>query len=79
YLHKFNRVDSPLCPACNNTEETVHHFLMICPAYAKHRRVMARALPRDSTPLSKLLAHSKALPHLFKFVNATARFKSTLG
>ncbi|KAF8580509.1 hypothetical protein K439DRAFT_1240177, partial [Ramaria rubella] len=70
---------SPLCSACNDMDETVHHFLMICPVYVKHCRVMAQALPRDSTSLSKLLTHSKVLPHLFKFVNATACFKSTLG
>ncbi|KIK35074.1 hypothetical protein CY34DRAFT_96741 [Suillus luteus UH-Slu-Lm8-n1] len=40
HLHRIARVPSPMCPACEEKEESVHHFLLSCPAYTKHRAIM---------------------------------------
>src|SRR5882724_5273091 len=37
YLHKIGKVNSPTCPACCIHNETVHHYLLTCPAYRAQR------------------------------------------
>ena len=33
YLHKIGKVKSARCPVWKNEDETIHHFLLMCPAY----------------------------------------------
>ena len=33
HLHDIRCTDSPVCPACEDAHETVHHYLLTCPAY----------------------------------------------
>jgi len=33
HLFNIKSADSPICPACKDTHKTVHHFLLLCPAY----------------------------------------------
>ena len=33
YLYKIRKVNSARCPMCKYEDETMHHFLLICPAY----------------------------------------------
>ena len=37
HLHKITLADSPICPYCNEIEETVAHFIGQCPAHMKLR------------------------------------------
>ena len=37
HLYRINRADSPLCPNCSDTEETVAHFIGQCPTYMSIR------------------------------------------
>ena len=37
HLHRINRSDTPNCPNCTDTEETVAHFIGQCPAYSRIR------------------------------------------
>ena len=32
HLHRINRLDSPICPACRANSESVTHFILHCPA-----------------------------------------------
>lgn len=47
HLHRIKATDSPVCPACNNAHETVHHYLLICPATERHRRELTYMFGRD--------------------------------
>jgi len=73
HLYRINRAESALCPACELEDETVHHYLMTCPARWKQRRPLERALGRAATSISKLLSLPKALPHLFRYIQNTER------
>ena len=79
--HLFNMklADTPICPACQDAHETVHHYLLSCPVYKQHRQHLFYTLNRGSRSLTTLLSHPKAIEHLFKFITKTGRFKSTLG
>ena len=37
HLHRINRSDTPNCPNCIDTEETVAHYIGQCPAYSRMR------------------------------------------
>jgi ribonuclease HI len=79
--HLFNTksADSPICPACEDAHETVHHFLLSCPVYEPHHRQLFYTLNRGSRSLLTLLSHPKATKPLFKYISKTGRFKHTLG
>ena len=79
HLFRIKRVDSPLCEGSKHADETVHHYLMTCPAHADARRAMAAAGGRSTLIMAKLLNSEKLLPHLFTFVARTARFRDTWG
>jgi ribonuclease HI len=79
HLYRITRAEAPNCEKCHGAVESVHHYLMVCPGYAKERRVMAREGGRDTRMMGKLLSSAKMLPHLFRFVARTGRFKDTLG
>ena len=42
YLARFNIIDDTTCPRCEDTKETVHHFLMVGPKYERLRDDMRR-------------------------------------
>ncbi|KAH7918413.1 hypothetical protein BV22DRAFT_985058, partial [Leucogyrophana mollusca] len=83
HLHKIGALDvepsSPTCRACGDREETVHHFILTCPAYARQRAAMFLALPPRSRTLSSLLNNPKSVKLLFKYISSTRRFESTFG
>ncbi|KAF8576256.1 hypothetical protein K439DRAFT_1397501, partial [Ramaria rubella] len=39
HLHRIGKTISPHCQHCPN-KETVHHFLLLCPAHAQHRQIL---------------------------------------
>jgi hypothetical protein len=79
HLYRITRAEAPNCEKCHGAIESVHHFLMVCPAYARERRVMAREGGRETRTMGKLLSSEKLLPHLFRYVASTGRFAKTLG
>ena len=44
YLHKIKMIDSPYCSNCGNTEESIEHFIFICPRYSNERKEMYNQL-----------------------------------
>lgn len=79
HLHRIQKADSPTCPCCRRSDETVQHYLLECPAHASARREMHRAGGRDARCISKLLSKPELLPHLFRFIGRTTRFRSVFG
>jgi hypothetical protein len=79
HLYRISRAEAPNCEACHGAIESVHHFLMMCPAYAKERQLMARDGGRGVLEMAKLLNHEKLIPHLFRYVTRSGRFRQTIG
>jgi ribonuclease HI len=80
HLFRIHRSETPSCPHCRSiTVETVKHYLMDCPFYARERHELQRKLRRNAGSLSFLLSSPDAVLPLLKFVHATGRFKSFFG
>lgn len=77
HLAQIGVAESPACPACHEREETVHHYLLVCPAYATQRRMHFAKLARDAHSMSRLLTHPEAMKPLFCFITATRRLAKT--
>ena len=73
YLYRFKLVDSPRCPACGAAVETVHHFLLTCPAY-EYERWPLKQKSKGRLSLKSLLTDVKLTEHLIKYIEATKRF-----
>ena len=76
YLKRFKRTDSARCPACGADEETITHFLLLCPSYAHERWALARQAKKKKKVMSLdvLLGDSSLVIPLANYINATHRF-----
>jgi hypothetical protein len=79
HLHKIGKAESPLCPACQKTDETVHHFLFRCPAYDRQRRKIERELKRGAKSIKTMLGGHKTMKKLFRYIHDTRRFEKSHG
>ncbi|KAI0037343.1 hypothetical protein FA95DRAFT_1460707, partial [Auriscalpium vulgare] len=79
YLHHIKRADNATCPACEQSDETVFHFLMECPAHEEPRRRLGQAVGRAKMKMDYLLSNKKAFPKLFQFIHETKRFEDAFG
>jgi hypothetical protein len=81
HLWNIKVADSPGCTACGRDEdETVRHFLVLCPAHENARMVLRNTIgARNASNIPLLLTHRKFLRPLFKFVDSTGRFRDLLG
>jgi hypothetical protein len=79
HLYTIGKVTLPLCLACNEREETVHHFLFVCSAYDEQRHRLGRTIGSGGTRVDTLLNDPKALPSLFCFIHDTNHFHDTFG
>ncbi|KAG2038082.1 hypothetical protein BDR03DRAFT_896099 [Suillus americanus] len=61
YLHRIRSTESPLCPACKDSEETVHHFITACPAYRTHRETLQRSTPNRAFHIRRLLSKDESI------------------
>src|SRR5882672_9288037 len=67
YLHQIGKAESPGCLACDQREETVHHYLFKCPAWWHKRWHLSKIMGREAKSLSCLLGSHKGIKHLIKF------------
>lgn len=79
HLHRIGKADSPLCPQCEESRESVAHFLFSCPAHARHRDRLSYTIGRDAHSLRGTLGTKENLKHVFAYVNGTQRLKPTFG
>ncbi|KDR70527.1 hypothetical protein GALMADRAFT_37353, partial [Galerina marginata CBS 339.88] len=79
HLHRIGKIDSPQCPCCRQEEETVHHFLIRCPAHRAARSTMIREAGRAAASMTELLSQPKLLPALFKFIAKSGRLRAVFG
>lgn len=59
--------------------ETVMHYLLMCPEHERHRRPIFSKFGTDAKSIRFLLSEPKALKLLLRYINATARFKTAFG
>ena len=57
FLHRIGRADSPTCPTCQHTDETIHHYLFDCPGHVHVRHSLARAMGQNSKSIQHLLGN----------------------
>ncbi|THU78437.1 hypothetical protein K435DRAFT_591811, partial [Dendrothele bispora CBS 962.96] len=79
HLHRICRADTPICPCCRRHPETVHHFLLRCPAHATARQRLRTEIGSRRCTTQALLTQKKLLPALFDYINATERFTHQYG
>ena len=79
HLHRMEKVSSLRCPECHTRDETIHHYLMVCPAHKGLRSQMEKALLPGAWSIGTLLLNPKVFEHLFRYINATCRFYSMTG
>ena len=79
HLHHIGKNDSPKCPACQQRDETVQHFLLHCPAHEEARQALRNTTGGRNIDLTKLFTTKKTLRALFTFVATTGRLQDTFG
>ena len=79
FLHRIGKIDSPTCPACRSTDETVLHYLLDCPGYTHEWHGLFQAVGLNSKSLWHLLGNWRAYKALLIYISTTGRFKDTYG
>ncbi|KAG2035757.1 hypothetical protein BDR03DRAFT_867388, partial [Suillus americanus] len=79
HLHRISRLPSPTHPACEEREESVHHFLIACPAYARQRSIMKAELGMCANSLKGLLNKGKSIKAVLKYIARMKHLKNTFG
>jgi hypothetical protein len=79
HLHHIGKVASSHCPHCKHPEESVLHYLTVCPQYQHEHHIMTCALGCRATSIPFLLSDPDATPHLVHYVNTTGKMKTTFG
>ena len=71
YLFRIGTAKLARCPACWTNNETLHHFLLWCPAYAYVSQMiqLEGTLCRATRLISTPLVNPKAFPYLFRYVH----------
>lgn len=79
HLHTIGRAETPTCAACEDAPETVQHYLLYCPAYAKARHRIFYEYGAAALTLRALLNSKRLLRPLFTYIQDTKRFRGQLG
>lgn len=77
HLFRIGRSPTPNCPHCATTAETMLHFLIICPHYARAHHILTSALRRRASSIPYLLSNPKASAPLIHYINSTGHLKTT--
>ncbi|GJE98453.1 RNA-directed DNA polymerase from transposon X-element [Phanerochaete sordida] len=78
-LYKTGCADSPLCPMCEEEEETTVHFFFKCPAYARARAALYYECGPLASSLGALLNNPRLQSAVFAYIHSTGRFTQRLG
>lgn len=79
YLHHIAKVPSATCQECHAHEETVHHFLLVCPRYARQRNTLSLEVGPHQLQVKYLLCHSKGIRATLKYIACTKRMEQVFG
>ncbi|KAG1858630.1 hypothetical protein C8R48DRAFT_539416, partial [Suillus tomentosus] len=79
HLHHIAKLPSPICSSCHQKEESVHHYILECPAFIRPRNILRKSLGTRNLTLKELFNDRKAIRKLLTFVAQTKRFQTTFG
>lgn len=79
HLHRIAKSETAICQQCNEGNESVHHFLLTCPAYTRHRNILRQELGTRAHHVKHILNEAECLKSLFKFIAKTRRFEPVFG
>ena len=78
FLHRIGWADSPTCPVCQHTDETIHHYLFDCLGHTHARHSLARAMGQNSKSI-RHLGNWRSYKSVLKYIHTTGRFKNIYG
>jgi ribonuclease HI len=79
HLHRIAKSETATCQQCNEGNESVHHFLLTCPAYTRQRNILRQELGTRAHHVKHILNDAECLKSLFTFIAKTKRFEPTFG
>jgi ribonuclease HI len=79
HLHRIGKMDSPICPACSQSEETIQHFIVHCTAHQVARQALRDNTGGRNIDTVKLFTSPKTLHALFRYIAETGCFHNTFG
>ncbi|KAG1722076.1 uncharacterized protein EDB91DRAFT_1008627, partial [Suillus paluster] len=79
HLFRISRSPTATCQQCHKGTESVHHFLLTCPAYTRHQNVLRLELGTHAHHLKHLINDVKCLKSIFKCITHTRRFETVFG
>ena len=79
HLYCIGKINSPICPACQQSEETIQHFMLHCPTHQAARQTLRNSIGGRNINITKILTSPKSLGALFKYVAETGRLHNTFG
>lgn len=89
HLHRIGQMDSPICPACKQSKETMQHFMLHYPAYHAARQSLWNSTGGRNIDVTKLFTSSKTFQihcknrafsqHLQRLTRASRRWEKWEG
>jgi len=79
HLHCIGKSDSPICPACQQSKETIQHFLLHCMTHQAARQALRNSTGGRDVNITQLLTMPKTLPALSHYIAMTGQFHNTFG
>lgn len=79
HLKRIAKSPTARCPACENHDETVHHFILVCPAYVNQREQMRKEVGARQCKIEYLLNESKGMRATLTYIARTRRLEQTFG
>ena len=79
HLTRIGKALSPACARCGTRYETVHHYVLICPAYKEERSILRRKVGRRKMNISSLLMDRSTIKEVLRFLVRTQYFTQIFG
>ena len=77
HLHRIGKCDSPICPDCLWSSESVQHFMLHCPAHQEARQRLRNKTGDRNIDITEIFTKPDKLQALFKYVAETGRLRNT--
>jgi hypothetical protein len=79
YLKQIGKSPTTRCPKCETHEESVHHFLSVCPGYAGIREALRAEVGPRQCSIKYLLSGKKGMRATLTYVAGMRRMENTFG
>ena len=79
HLFCIGKVNSPICPACQQSEESIQHYMLHIPAHHHARQQLQSSTGGRDINIRKIFSTPKYMHPLFQFITATQHLHNTFG